>query len=178
MKFIKYWLIISLMMATVGTSTAMADLRTARHVLPEAELVGEGRFKILFWHVFDAALYAPHGSWSDEQPFALSLAFHRDLNSKRIVEKSIEHMRRLGADDEARLALWSRDMASILPDVDHGTTITGVVDEDGHTRFFENGKPIGVIHDEEFGKRFLDVWLGEQASLPKLRTQLLGETAS
>ena len=174
----KYWLIISLSLATAGTGTALTDLRTAGHALPGAELVGEGRSRILFWHVFDATLHAPHGSWSDEQPFALSLAFHHDLNSERIVEKSIEQMRRLGADHETRLALWSREMASILPDVNLGTTITGVVGEDGHTRLFENGKPIGVIHDGEFGKRFLDVWQGEQASLPMLRTQLLGETAS
>lgn len=172
----KSGIIVGFLLSVISATSAVADLQTARHALPDAELVGKGRFQILFWNMFDAALYASHGSWSDEQPFALSLSFHRDLSSDRLVDKSIEQMRQLGVTNEARLSHWSKQLTTILPDVDDGTTITGVVDEDGHTRFYENGNPIGLIRDQAFSKHFLDLWLGEKASLPKLRAQLLGET--
>ena len=174
----RYWIVISLFLSFSGVNSAMADLRTARIAVPDAELVGQGRLKVLFWSVFDAALYASGGSWSRDKPFALSLTYLRDLSGESIVSRSISEMRDQGMTDEAALARWSKGMAAIFPNVDDTTTITGVVNEQRHALFYRNGAHIGTIRDPEFSKHFFDIWLGEETSQPKLRTQLLGETAS
>ncbi|MEM7043419.1 MAG: chalcone isomerase family protein [Pseudomonadota bacterium] len=160
------------------TSPASADLRTARLQIPDAELVGEGRLKFLFWSVFDATLYAPDGVWSDDKPFALSLSYLRDLEGKSIVEASIDEMRKQGMTDDATLQRWGEQMAGIFLDVDDRTTLTGVVDENGDALFYRNGEPAGAIRDPEFSRRFFDIWLGEKTSNPELRAQLIGSASS
>lgn len=160
------------------TSPALADLRTARLQIPNAELVGEGRLKYLFWSVFDAALYAPGGVWSEDKPFALSLSYLRDLDGKSIVDASVDEMRTQGMKDEAVLERWRQEMAAIFMDVDDKTTLTGIADQDGHAIFYRNGEPAGVIRDPEFSRSFFNIWLGEKTSEPRLRAQLIGEASS
>lgn len=174
----RYWIVISLVLSAMGMRSAMADLQTARIHVPGAELVGQGRLKVLFWSVFDASLYASGGSWSREKPFALSLSYLRDLSGESIVDSSVSEIRGQGMDDEAKLARWSKAMAAIFPDVDDKTTITGIMNEERHTVFYRNGEHIGTISDPEFSQYFFDIWLGEDTSQPELRIQLLNEISS
>jgi hypothetical protein len=171
----RHLVVISLMLCVFGVKSAMADLRTARITVPDAELVGQGRLTFLFWNVFDASRYAPGGNWSWDEPFALSVSYLRDLGGERIVAKLISEMRNQRSEDEAKLARWSEAMSAIFSDVDEKTTVTGTVNEERHTVFYRNGEPIGTIRDPEFSRRFFDIWLGEETWLPELRTQLLDE---
>ncbi|MEM8948371.1 MAG: chalcone isomerase family protein [Pseudomonadota bacterium] len=171
-------LLLSLLMSFALVSPAFADLRTAKLQIPNAELVGEGRLKYLFWSVFDASLYAPDGVWSADQPFALSLSYLRVLEGESIVEASIDEMKKQGMTDQATLERWREEMAEIFQDVDEQTTLTGIVNGEGHTLFFRNGEPAGVIADAAFSRRFFDIWLGEKTSNPELRAQLIGRASS
>ena len=47
--------------------------------IPQPEKVGEGSLTYLFWHVYDATLYASEGQWQPEEPHALSLTYQRSL---------------------------------------------------------------------------------------------------
>lgn len=160
------------------TSSASADLRVAKLEIPNAKLVGEGRLKYLFWSVFDAALYAPDGIWSEDKPFALSLSYLRDLKGKIIVQASIDEMRKQGMTDLATLKSWGEEMAAIFLDVNDQTTLTGIVNQDGHALFYRNHEPAGVIRDAEFSRRFFSIWLGEKTSEPRLRAKLIGSFSS
>ena len=171
-------MLLGLFMSFALTSPAFADLRTARLEIPNAELVGEGRLKFLFWSVFDASLFAPGGVWSEDKPFALSLSYLRDLEGESIVEASIDEIRKQGMADEATLERWGKEMTKIFLDVDDQTTLTGIVNEDGHALFYRNGKLAGVVRDAEFSRRFFNIWLGEKTSEPELRAQLIGEATS
>jgi hypothetical protein len=170
--------LLSFVLSLVLANPAFADLRTARLQIPDAEQVGEGRLTFLFWSVFDAALYAPGGVWSEEKPFALSLSYLRALDGASIVEASIDEMRAQGMKDEAVLERWRREMAAIFLDVDDQTTLTGIADQNGHALFYRNGAPVGTIRDPEFSRRFFNIWLGEKTSEPELRTQLIGKVSS
>jgi hypothetical protein len=170
--------LLALLVSLLLNGPAFADLRTAKLQIPDAELVGEGRLKYLFWSVFDAALYAPGGVWSEEKPFALSLSYLRDLDGESIVQASIDEMRKQGKADEAVLERWGRQMAEIFLDVDDQTTLTGIVNEEGHALFYRNGELAGSIPDAEFSQRFFGIWLGEQTSEPGLRARLIGRASS
>jgi len=173
-RTMRYPLLASLAVSAVMAGQAFADLQTAQRHVPDAELVGEGRLKYLFWSVFDAALYAPDGIWSADQPFALSLSYLRDLEGEGIVEASIDEIREQGMADQAILERWRDEMTAIFPDVDDQTTLTGIVDDNSHTQFYQNGELVGTISDPAFSRYFFNIWLGEQTSEPKLRRQLLG----
>ena len=145
--------------------------------IPSAAFVGQGRMSYMLWDLYDAALYAPQGQWQEGKPLALSLTYLRDLNGRKIADKSVEEMRTQGFKDEVRLAEWHNQMTGIFPDVVEGTTLTGILGFNGETVFYQDGYEIGHIVDPEFGRRFFAIWLNEDTSAPELRSELLGLNA-
>lgn len=143
------------------------------NAIPNAQKVGEGRLSVLLWDVYDAVLYAPHGQWSETQPFALSLHYLRDIQGTDIADRSIQEMRGLGMNDEDRLAQWHGEMQTIFPNVKNGTVLTALFIPGKPTEFFEHQQHIGSIGGDAFRRWFSGIWLSEQTSEPTLRRKLL-----
>ena len=160
-------------LALLGITPAYA-LDHIRTYVPAAQKVGKGRLTYLFWDVYDATLYAPQGSWQEGQPFALQLSYLREIEGKKIADRSVEEMRNQGIKDEVKLATWHAQMRKIFPNVDEGVRLTGVYTEKGETVFYKNDREVGRINDPEFSKAFFDIWLNEKTSAPDLRRKLLG----
>ncbi len=165
---------LALVVLLIPIKTPADTYSIVNHIIPDAEIVGEGRLTLLFWDVYDATLYAPEGTWNSKKPFALTLSYLRDLEGSDIAERSVEEIQKQGFNDETKLSKWHQEMQDIFPDVRHGTELTGVHIPGRATHFFEDGKKIGTITDPEFGQYFFDIWLGEKTSEPGLRKQLIG----
>lgn len=155
-------------------SKPMAASETLSQYVPEANLVGSARMSFFLWDVYDATLYATHGQWQPDKPFALTLRYLRDIEGEAIADRTAREIRRQGPVDEVRLAAWYSQMRVIFPDVSDGTELTGIYSPGRATRFLQDGNEIGTIQDPEFGVRFFAIWLGEKTSEPALRRQLLG----
>lgn len=144
-----------------------------RH-LPDAQLVGTARLKVLFWDIYDAQLFAPDGRYKSEQPFALRLEYLRALDGEKIAQRSVKEMRKLGFDDEQKLEQWFSLMTDIFPDVESGTQLTGIRTDDGATLFLKNRSLLAKVEDPTFTQWFFRIWLGENTSEPEMRRALLG----
>lgn len=166
-------LISCLICSLIFSASAYAADSIRQHV-PNAELVGEGRLSVAFWSVYDAKLWAPGGHWSEEKPFALSLHYLRDIDGVDIADRTAEEIRKLGFDDEVKLAAWHAQMKKIFPNVKDGTELTGIYVPGKPTRFYDGSREVGVIRDALFGPWFFSIWLSENTSEPSLRRQLLG----
>ncbi len=164
-------LLLSLSILLFSTQVFAAD---AYKQVPNAQKVGEARLTYMLWNVYDASLYAPKGKWNAQKTYALSLDYLRKLNGKAIAERSVEEMRKQGYKNEIKLAAWFSQMKNIFPNVKNKTNITGVYYPNSKTIFYKNGKKIGEVNDDEFGKRFFGIWLNKETSEPALRKQLLG----
>lgn len=145
-------------------------------LVPNAQKVGEGRLSVLFWDVYDAALYAPQGKWSRNKPFALRLRYFRNIKGKDIADRSVQEMRGQGFNDEVALAAWHTKMKAIFPDVKNSTILSAVFIPGKHTKFFANNRPIGSIKGNGFIRWFSGIWLSEKTSDPELRKKLLGSS--
>ncbi len=163
---------------TLESMTAPAVPLTAAQVaaryVPDAAVAGAAQMTFMLWDVYIATLYAPGGVWREEQPFALALAYQRQLRGKDIAKRSVKEMREQGFNDENQLAAWHEEMQQIFPDVDENTTLTGVRDARGYAIFYRNGERIGIIEEPAFSNWFFGIWLNEQTSEPALRKKLLG----
>jgi len=142
--------------------------------IPNAKIVGEGRLTYMLLNVYDATLYAPHAQLTNNQPFALSIHYLREINGNDIANRSIEEMRRQGLQDEEMLKTWHAEMSAIFPDVQNGTVLTAVFTPGKHTEFFQNNRSIGTINGDDFLHYFSGIWLSEKTSEPALREKLLG----
>ena len=67
---------------------------------------GEARFRLFFFDIYHAALFALDGRYDGTAPYALKLSYLRDVSSQIITETSLDEMRRQGVSDAARLAEW------------------------------------------------------------------------
>ncbi len=145
----------------------------ALHV-PNAQLVGEGRMKVLFWNVYDAKLYAPEAHWSPEAPFALSLTYLRDIEGEEIARRSIEAMRQQGFQDEEILSRWYLTLRETFPDVSATSTIIGIQNAARGTIFYHNNELLGQMDEPLFTQAFFNIWFSENTSEPAMRSQLTG----
>jgi Chalcone isomerase-like len=157
--------------------SASANLGTEyiNKYIPNAQIVGSGSLKFLFWNVYKASLYAPNASYNAGKPIALQLEYLMDLEGDDIADRSITEMKKQGYNNNTKLSAWENEMKKIFPNVQNGLVLTGILTDKGTTVFFKNGKKIGEVFDKEFGKRFFDIWLSEKTSEPKLRSLLTGK---
>lgn len=136
---------------------------------------GSGDMRWLGFRLYRATLWVAgqrDGVLRDEAPLALTLAYHRGIPGRRIVEASVDQMRRQGA-GEAQLNAWAAGMQRVFPDVAKGDTLTGIHLPGKGARFFHGDRPVGEIADPEFARRFFAIWLDPRTSAPEVRAALL-----
>lgn len=151
--------------------------------LPEAVRAGESGWRQwgsgeMTW--FGISLYratlwvagADPGNLPGSRPSALQLDYRRDIPRERLVQSSLDEMRRLGA-DEAQLARWAPDLRRVFPDVKEGDSIVGVHYPGRGASFYHRGQASGEVADAEFARRFFAIWLDPDSRSPSLRAALL-----
>ena len=121
--------------------------------------------------VWSAAPLSAEG-WA-QQPFALTLSYHRRLKGEEIAKRSLVEMRRQGPISDADAARWLAEMQAAFPDVNEGDRITGPHEPGQGARFFVNGRLQREVREPGFATRFFGIWLSPQTSEPGLREQLL-----
>lgn len=132
---------------------------------------GSGEMRWLGIALYQATLYVA-GNDAGQAPLALRLEYRRDIPGARLVQASMEEMRRLGA-DPSRLPNWEAQLQRLFPDVRKGDTITGVRIPGHGVRFFHQDRLRGELADAEFGRWFFAIWLHPDSRNPGLRSQLL-----
>lgn len=153
---------------------------TAPQVLPETaqewRVLGNAGLRWLGFRVYDAALWVPQGrDWAPDAPFALEIRYARSIPSKRLVEVSLDEMRRLGVAAENELSAWRELLAAAFPDVERDDTIIGVRQADGSVRFYHRGEATVEIDDPRFAQAFFAIWFDERTREPAMRERLLGQ---
>jgi len=142
-------------------------------LVPDARPVGSARLTWFGLRIYDAVLYASHGRYKPEQPFALELTYARDLVGKQIAERSIAEIEKQGAGTPQERAQWLATLTRLIPDVRQGDRLTGA-HVGGAGLLFHNGASLGEMGDGRLVRAFFAIWLGERSSEPALRAQLLG----
>lgn len=138
--------------------------------------LGSGEMRWFGLKVYDAALWVPAGSaWSADTAFALAIRYARHIAGDKLVDSSIDEMRRLGFGDETRLARWRSELTRALPSVAPGEILVGARIPGAGARFWHDGKPTAELGDPDLARAFFAIWLDSRTREPALRARLLGE---
>ena len=132
---------------------------------------GSGEMTWFGFSLYRATLWVA-GESPESSTTALQLDYLRDIPRERLVQTSLDEMRRLGA-AESQLKNWESDLRRVFPDVKEGESIVGVHYPGHGARFFHQGLATGEISDAEFARRFFAIWLDPASRSPSLRTALL-----
>ena len=104
--------------------------------------IGRGELRWLGFKLYDAALWArAPGAQAMDDEYVLSIRYARAVTSERLVELSLDEMRRLGLADEPTLARWAGALAAALPAVAAGDTLTGLHRPGRGAAFWHDGRP-------------------------------------
>lgn len=180
MRAIRCFLI--LLAVTVGLPLAANE---GARALPEAlrsqtsewRPLGAGEMTWFGLRLYDAQLWAAGPSFRGASPYALALTYARDFSAERLVDTSVEEMRRLGMRDEATLERWRAELARVFPDVRKGDVIVGVHWPDRGAAFYHRGQLTGEVRDPAFARAFFGIWLDPRTRAPELRSRLLGSAS-
>ena len=152
-------------------ATAQAMPEAARQDGESWHKWGSGVMTWFGFSLYRATLWVA-GESLESSPTALQLDYLRDIPRERLVQTSLDEMRRLGA-DEAQLARWASDLRRVFPEVKEGDSITGVHYPGRGASFYYRGRFAGGIADAEFARRFFAIWLDPASRSPALRSALL-----
>lgn len=144
------------------------------------KLVGQGQFSYLFWDLYQAQLYTADGNWRGYQqsaPLVLKLTYQRDISKADFIEATVDQWKHLQGKVSAQHQDWAKQLDTLWTDVKKGDQLSCVLLADGTVQFYFNDKLLGDVTDPAFGPAFLDIWLSEKTSAPKLRKQLLKTSA-
>lgn len=137
---------------------------------------GSGQLRWLGFGIYRASLWAPHGGApSPDSPFALAIRYERSISSKRLVETSLEEMKRLGTADDVSRSAWRSSLEQAFPSVLAGEVIVGVNRPGVGVAFLHQGRVTAEIGDTGFARAFFAIWLDERTREPGLRASLIGE---
>lgn len=141
---------------------------------PHLKAQGGGLLTFLGLSIYDGWYWSPVRGWPHDGPYALDLHYHRNLDGRKIAQRSIDEIATLGYGSDDERGRWAAQMARIFPDVRAGDRLTGVKTSAGSVRYFHNGKPIGDIADPGFAHAFFGIWLDPKSSRADFRKKLLG----
>jgi Chalcone isomerase-like len=143
----------------------------------EIEQVGRGELRWLGLAIYEASLWAPQGRFSGFEPgrpVALSLWYKRAFSRDRLIEITLQAWTQLGTVSEAQRVAWGQALRTVWSDVAPGDIVTTVVVPGHATRFYDQHRCLGSIHDPDFGPAFLGIWLDRRSAVATLRAALLG----
>jgi hypothetical protein len=132
---------------------------------------GSGEMTWFGFSLYRATLWVA-GASPEVSPSALQLDYRRDIPRERLVQTSIEEMRRLGA-DEGQLKRWEGELRRVFPEIREGENIVGVHYPGRGASFYHQGRATGEVADAEFARRFFAIWLDPASRSPALRAALL-----
>lgn len=138
---------------------------------------GEGEMRWFGFKLYDIALWVGREEAADAAHL-LEIRYARSIPAERLVDTSIDEIRRMGWRDEARLERWRDALRRALPAVEAGETLIGLHQPGRGARFWHQGRPTAEIADADFARAFFDIWLGERTREPTLRARLLGRPTS
>lgn len=153
-------------------ATALARHPEVIAELGTAERLGEARYHVLAWPVFDAELWAREDAFSWDRPFALSLTYRREISANDLVSRSLSGVaERARLESNDRLATLLR---SCFANVQPNDRFTGVSLNQDLARFYLNGRQTCEITWPGFRRAFFGIWLDAPGRDRALSARLTG----
>ena len=147
-----------------------------QEIFQSPKLIGEGTLKVLMWEVYDLRLYTDGTSFSWNNKFMLEFDYSRELKKESVIDASLKEFKLLPNVTDKEIEAWEEYLEQVIQPVQKGTKASVIWVPEGQIVFDYEGSPPSTIENEDFARAFLNIWLGEKTSRPKLRSQLLGDS--
>lgn len=166
-------LLVALLLLVPGSAQARADIVAAG--IAEARNLGRVTVRWFGLPLYDAALYTERGArFSWQVPMALELAYRREISRERLVAATQSELERIEGRRRDHPILLGK-LGRCFRDVDPGDRVLAVARADDRVDFWFNGARLCEVRHENLRKRFLGIWLSDNARSVGLSRRLRGQ---
>ena len=146
-----------------------------QEVFQSPKLIGEGTLKVLMWEVYDLRLYTDGTAFTWQDKFMLEFDYSRELKKESVIDASLKEFKLQPNVSDKNIGAWEAYLEQVIQPVQKGEKATVQWVPEGQIIFHYEGSKPTTIENELFARAFLNIWLGDKTSRPKLRSQLLNE---
>ena len=140
------------------------------------KLIGQGTLKVLMWEVYNLRLFTDGTPFSWKNKFMLEFDYSRELKKEHVIDASLNEFKLQPNVTDKDIKAWEVYLEQVIKSVQKGNKATVQWVPEGQIIFHYEGSKPGTIENEKFARAFLNIWLGEKTSRPKLRNQLLNNS--
>jgi hypothetical protein len=138
--------------------------------------LGNYNLKVWGFKIYNIQLLSDSKNFSYQNKLALVINYQRDFAKKDLIKRSLEEISRINEiKDEALLKNYQNKLEEIFLDVKKGDRKTAFFNHKNGVKLYFNGKFVGEINDLIFAQRFVDIWLSDKSSFPKMTNAILGK---
>jgi len=138
--------------------------------------LGTHDLKVWGFKIYNIQLLSEKKEFSYQNKFAIIINYQRDFTKKDLINKSLDEISRINnIKDKALIKIYKNKLEEIFLDIKKGDRKTAFFDPKYGIKLYFNGKFIGKIDDLIFAKRFVDIWLSDKSSYPKMTKDILGK---
>lgn len=139
-------------------------------------LIGENDLRVFGFNIYHIALWSETAEFSYEKKFAINIKYKRNFSSEELTQRSIEEISRINSiSDEAQLKIYADKLLKIFKPVKIGDSKTAIFSPKNGVLLFHNSTLSGTISDPKLARYFVDIWLSEKSSYPKMTMAILGK---
>ena len=136
--------------------------------------VGQAELQVLWFDIYEARLLNPEGIYSGSGgKMMLTLDYKRRISVEDLLDETEFQIKRFARPSDIRG--WLSQLEAFWVTVKKGDQLAFYIDAQGGGHFFFNQKWIGVINEPDFSQAFINIWLSDQSSYPRLAKRLRGE---
>ena len=146
-----------------------------QEVFQSPKLIGEGTLKVLMWEVYDLRLFTDGTPFSWQHNFMLEFEYSRELKKESVIDASLKEFKLQPNVTDKDIKNWEKYLEQVIQPVQKGSKATVQWVPEGQIIFHYVGSKPTTIKNKEFAQAFLNIWLGEKTSRPKLRSLLLSD---
>lgn len=143
--------------------------------LNQSYLIGDSDLNFFGLKVYHIALWSVEKNFSYDKKFAVQIRYNMNFSKEDLAKRSIDEIERLhvlSAQDKENYLIA---LKKIFSSVKKGDEKVALFVPNQGVEMFYNGKLNGKISDQKLARLFVDIWLDERGSYPKVTRKILGK---
>lgn len=168
-RFLAFTLLCVLLVPVVNATSIPLSTQLLKQ---ELKKVGNARFSVFIWDIYDSSLYSHNGKFDKNDEFLFEISYLKNIDRDDLIERTIEQWQHLNIEAD-QYEKFIPSLEKTWPNISKGDQLSLWVTKNGASFYF-NKKFLMTIEDTNFGELFTAIWLSPKTSQPKLRQQLLG----
>ncbi len=139
-------------------------------------LIGSSTLNFIGFKVYDIALWSENKNFSYEKKFTVFIRYNMNFSKESLAKKSIEEIEKLHVLSEEERQNYLVQLTRIFSSVKKGDEKMAMFLPGQGVEMFYNGNLSGKITDQKLARLFIDIWLDEKGSYPKVTREILGKS--